>query len=52
MNVGFGSVAVIQADSSAMTALEWKADTQPGWMSALTDTGHTEGPELPKLNGS
>ncbi len=48
----FGSVAVIQTNSSPMTGLGWKAAIQPGRMSAFTNTGHSEAPKLPKLNGS
>jgi hypothetical protein len=51
-NVRFGSLAVIATDSSAMTALGWKADTQPGRMSALTDTGRSEALRRPESNGS
>jgi len=35
-----------------MAALGWKADIQPGRMSALTITGRFEDLELPKSNGS
>lgn len=42
LNVRFGSLAVIQTNSSPMTGLGWKADTQPGVMSAPTDTGRSE----------
>ena len=50
--VRFGSLAVIQTDSSAMTALGWKADTRPGRMSALAEIGHSEALRKPDLNGS
>ena len=49
-NVRFGSVAVVGVDSSRMAALGWKADIQPGRMSALTDTGRSEALEWPDLN--
>ena len=45
-----GSVAVVQTDSSSMTALEWKADAQPGRMSAFTVTGHLEALKRADLN--
>ena len=48
----YGSLAVIRTDSSPMAALGWKADAQPGRMSALTDTGHSERLRQTDLNGS
>ena len=39
-NVRFGSLAVIQTNSSPMTGLGWKADTRPGRTAAFPDTGH------------
>jgi hypothetical protein len=50
-NDRFASLAVIQADSSPMTALGWKADTQAGRMFALTYTGRLEARTKPDLNG-
>jgi hypothetical protein len=47
-----GSVAVIQTNSSRMAALEWKADTRPGRMSALTDTGRSAALKRADLNVS
>jgi len=47
MNDRFGSAAVVQTDSSPMTALGWKADTRPGRISALTDTGRSDRQNLP-----
>jgi hypothetical protein len=44
-NVRFGSVAVVPPNSSPMTGLGWIADTQPGRMSALTDTGRSNAQE-------
>jgi hypothetical protein len=35
-----------------MAALGWKADIQPGRMSALTDAGRLEPPKRLELNGS
>jgi hypothetical protein len=46
-----GSVAVVHTNSSPMTALGWKADTQLRGMSALTNTGRSEVTEFPELNG-
>lgn len=51
VNVRFWSVAVIQTDSGSVAALGWKADIQPGRMSALTNTGRSEALELADLNG-
>jgi hypothetical protein len=39
VNVRFGSVAVVQADSNRMAPLERIADTRSGRMSALTNAG-------------
>ncbi|KPK56558.1 MAG: hypothetical protein AMS22_00615, partial [Thiotrichales bacterium SG8_50] len=44
--------AVVQTNSSRMTALGQKADIQPGRMSALTDTGRPDSHEPASLNGS
>ena len=43
---------VVQTHSSPMAALERKADTQLGRMSALANTGRSEVPEPAKPNGS
>jgi hypothetical protein len=51
-NVRFGSIAVIQTNSSSMAALGRLADTQPGGMSAFTNTGRSDGSEWPDLNVS
>ena len=49
-NFRFGSLAVIQTNSSRMTALEWKADIEPGRTSALTNTGRSAALRGPDLN--
>ena len=49
---GKGSVAVVQTDSGSMSGLRCLADIEPGRMTALTDTGRSEGPELLKYYGS
>ena len=46
VNVRFGSLAVVQADSNRMAPLEGIADTRSGRMSALTNTGHRSGHKL------
>ena len=51
VNVRFGSLAVVQTDSNAMTALGCKADARPGRMSALTNTGRSVRKNLPITNG-
>ena len=50
LEVRYGSLAVVQTNSSRMSALGWKADTRPGPMSALTDTGRSNALEEPDLN--
>jgi len=52
VNVRFGSLAVMQSDSSSMAALGWKADTQPGRMSVPTNTGRSVALKSPKFDGS
>jgi hypothetical protein len=47
----FGSLAVVGVDSSRMAALGWKADIQPGRMSAFTYTGRSVLPKIADLNG-
>jgi hypothetical protein len=51
-NDRFGSLAVVHPNFSPMTALGWKADTQPGRMSAFTNTGRSEPSKSLELNGS
>ena len=51
VNVRFGSVAVVRTHSSPMAVLGRKADTRPGRMSALTDTGRSDALRTPELNG-
>ena len=46
----YGSVAAVQSNSSPMTALAWKADTNAGRMSALANTRRSEARETPNLN--
>jgi hypothetical protein len=48
----FGSVAVFQVHSSRTAALGWKADTRPGLMSALTNTGRSDSREMAGSNVS
>ena len=48
--VRFGSIAVVQTDSSSMTGLGWKADIPPGRMSALAKTGRAEALRSPKMS--
>jgi hypothetical protein len=50
-NDRLGSVAVVETDSSPMTALGWKADIEAGRMSALTKTGRSKALRVPDLNG-
>jgi hypothetical protein len=40
-NARFGSVAVVQTNSTRMAGLEWKADTLPGRMTAPTNSGRS-----------
>jgi len=47
-----GWLAVVQNDSSPLSGFGRLADTRPGRMSALTDTGRSELLKLPKLDGS
>ena len=51
-NDRFGSLAVIQTDSSSMSGLGRKADTRLGPMSALTDTGRSETLRAPEVDAS
>jgi hypothetical protein len=44
--------AIVQADSSSMTALGWKADTRPGRILTLTNTGRSLRPKQPDLDRS
>lgn len=43
--------AVINTNSSPLTGLGWKADGQPGRMSAFTVTGHSEALKRADLHG-
>jgi hypothetical protein len=46
----FGSLAVVQKHFTRMAALGWKADIEPGRMSALANTGRSAALEWPDLD--
>ena len=48
----FGSVAIIHIEYSQMAALGRKAETEPGRMAALTNTGRSMHSNLAITNGS
>jgi hypothetical protein len=50
-NAALGSAAVVREDCSSMPGLGWKADNQPGGMSAPTDSGRSGSLKQADLNG-